>query len=608
MASPVDLVRSLVSAAQPLVGGRKDDPKGTQQAWQVEGWGFYNEAGPLRYGVTWLANLISRAVIKVGKLDDDGKVETVVEEDASPEDLIALTALDDLAGGPTGQAAMLRMFGTLILVPGQGYLVAVDTPEGRRWQVASGATISLKSAARPGKAAVYTRQIGPDASETLPADSLVVRVWQPHPNVPWEPDSATRAALQPLRELRRIAQYVDATLASRVASAGLLIFPQEASFPTATANPNEPEPQDPFITEVLNVMTTAIKNPGTASGVVPIPIKVPGQYADKVIWKDMATTLSDRVIEMRDSALRQVAIALDVPAEVLTGLGAMNHWGAWQIEEQAIKTRAEPLLDVVLGGLTDGYLLPILGAENVATPEQYVLIADTSNLVTRPDRSAAATEGYDRLELSGEAWRRETGFEEEDAPDEEELREQILKKLLSDATTALTAAELLGVDVSAATSQQPPPQSPEQGAGEPSPEDTTAPEGAPPSTPGSEPPAAGTDGQPPEEARADVIAFELVVLRALEKAGNRIRSAARGRIELGDCPPEQAHCCVGGIREPSVLLEGAWVKVPDLARSFGYEPVACERALDGYCQMILQRGYAYDRDALLAALLPVQPS
>ena len=45
--------------------------------------------------------------------------------------------------------------------------------------------------------------------------------------------------------------------------------------------------------------------------------------------------------------------------------------------------------------------------------------------MTRPDKSQAANEGWDRKLLSGEAWRRSCGFSETDAPDPEEMVQRV---------------------------------------------------------------------------------------------------------------------------------------------------------------------------------------
>jgi hypothetical protein len=69
-----------------------------------------------------------------------------------------------------------------------------------------------------------------------------------------------------------------------------------------------------------------------------------------------------------------------------------------------------------------------------------------SELALRPDRSDDAFQLYDRLEINGAALRRETGFDEADKPNDDELKEQglkiIIKTLPSGAGSALS--ELTG--------------------------------------------------------------------------------------------------------------------------------------------------------------------
>jgi hypothetical protein len=56
-----------------------------------------------------------------------------------------------------------------------------------------------------------------------------------------------------------------------------------------------------------------------------------------------------------------------------------------------------------------------------------------------------AKDTYDRLELSGEALRRESGFDEQDAPTKDELEQQILKILARQPQNGFTALdEILG--------------------------------------------------------------------------------------------------------------------------------------------------------------------
>lgn len=579
---------SLLAAARPLLGTKLDNPATTKQAWQDTAWFYYDESGALRYGATWIANLVSRARLCAAKITDNNEPEPIGSGPAAD-------AIAALGGGLDGQTAILHDFGVLLTVPGLGYLVASDVKEGQSWGTYSADELRQKRTAAPGRPALYERQVEGGGWEVLPESTLAVKVWRPHPRLHWQSDSPARAALPALGELRRISQYIDAVLASRVASAGLLVFAQEASFPTAVGK-EKTEGVHPFVTEILDVMMTAVKNPGTASGIVPIPVELPADLVDKIRHIDFATALSDRVLDMRESALRQAAIALDIPAEILTGMEAMSHWGAWQIEEGAIKVHAEPLLEVITGALTTGYLHPVLKAQNEDTTD-LIVWANTANLTSRPDRSGNAVLAYDRLEINGDALRRETGMSEYDKPSDPELETMIWKKLALNPQLAPTALEGLGIDVPV-TSSTP------TGTGEVTPpvvgdsRDAGADTNGPPLT--NDQPVAPPTGTPPQQAH--LLLFETLVHRALERAGNRIRSASRSSAELVDCPPEQAHCCIGGVTNADELLRGAWDRVPAIATELGYDPVLIINRLDEYCAMLLTRGFAHDRETLVAVM------
>ena len=79
---------------------------------------------------------------------------------------------------------------------------------------------------------------------------------------------------------------------------------------------------------------------------------------------------------------------------------------------------------LIVDTLTAVYLRPLLmkGLDEAQKQDRRPdrVWADTSAIVTRPDKSQAANEGWDSKLLSGEAWRRSRGFSETDAPDEDE--------------------------------------------------------------------------------------------------------------------------------------------------------------------------------------------
>lgn len=555
---------ALVAAAHILTGQRSEDPEKQRKTWQQEAWSFYDESGPLRYGVTWIANMLSKARLQAARLSDGG------DEPEPLDDGPAADAVAALAGGIGGQTQLLRSLAVQLTVPGVGYLVG-EQGEDDNWRVVSADVIKLKSPSTPITPAVYELQEDAGTWKELPDESLVVKVWRPHERYYWESDSPARAALSSLRELRRISQYIDAVLVSRLSGAGLFIFPTEARFPTA---PGETNGQHPFVTEVMNVMMTAVRQPGTAAQIVPIPIEVPGEYADKFKLVTWASELSDKILDMRESALRQASIALDIPAEILTGMGDVNHWGMWQVEESAIKVHAEPLLEVITSALTEGYLRPVLEAQNEDS-DNIIVWADTSELAVRPDRSGDAIQLYDRGEVDGDALRRETGFDEGDAPTLEELADWAFKKNIANAQLATLAMEGLGIPVPV-TVQTVAPVVSGVANEEPAIQESGAEQQGPPET-------------APDQRANEPTTVDLDVARLLVLEGHVLRALALANNRR-----------TGGSKTPE--FSGAWTHARVTLNDIGLDPMCTIERLENYCRMLLEHGMEYDRRSLAVAL------
>lgn len=567
---------AIVAASRPLAGVRTDDPSRNKSDWQNEAWDFYDgpDGEALRYGVNWIANLISKAKLRAARVVS-GETDPEIIEDGPAAD-----AVEELAGGVDGQAQLLRAFSIQLAVPGVGYLVGSkgfgSDSAGSQWRVISQDVIRLKQTATPNNPAVYEVQFDEGVWQTLPpADTHVVKFWRPHARYFWRPDSPTHSAIGALRELRRINQYIDATLVSRLAGAGLLVFPSEARFPTA---PTETQGQHPFITEVMNVMMTAVRQPGTAAQIVPIPVEVPAEYVDSFKLLNWSTELSDRILEMRESAQKRVATAIDVPAEIVMGMGDMNHWGAWQIEDSAIDIHAEPLLQLITGDLTRSYLHPVLEAVG-EDAEGIVIVADTSDLKVQPDQTKPAMDLYDRGELGGDSLRRVHGFAESDSPDDDELESWAFKKLLSNPQLAAGALEGLGISVPESMKPAPPPEpidtSSTEVSGsvdEPTPADDA--EQTTPDTAGEVP---DTSGAPPQRADlARILVLEGHTRRALDVARNRLKGGSKA--------------------DP---LTGVFTHALETLGDIGLDPVVVTGILTDYCRTVLATDAPYDRATLV---------
>jgi hypothetical protein len=493
-ASGAPVPPALTAAAAPPRGPQAQFLRHTDK-WQNEVWGFYDNLGEFNYGVWWLSNMLSRVRLRAAKLQPDTDEPEIID-DGTAADL-----MNDFGGGVTGQAQIMKRLTVQLSVPGEGYLVGEEKNGQEQWMVRSVDEIRSQS---NGYQVMDETSVNAGMDwRDLPTNSLVVRVWRPHDRYYHLADSPARSAREVMRELELVNRKITSEYLSRLASAGVFAVPDEISFPVREEFADAP---NPFMAEWIETAAEAIKNPGTASAVIPIPLMGPAEALKEIRFIDFSTQADEKIIQKRESAIKRLATKLDMPAEILLGMGDVNHWGAWQLEEGALKAHIAPVAELICDSLTRGYLVPRLEASG-EDPTDYVVWYDMSELALRPDRSESAVTAYDRLELSGAALRREIGFDEDDAPSDDELEQIGLKLLLRNVPNAAVSAlnTLVGKDVLEPTTTAPP------GAGSQSAESPpatgTAPEQSPPATQGAPPPAPGESARPVRAARAPVEAF-----------------------------------------------------------------------------------------------------
>jgi len=555
----------------PAVRSRHVQPG---QGWHTEAWAYYDTIGELRFVANWVGNVMSRAVLKV--------LHLVNGEYLPVEDGPAVEALSAYFGGVQGQAQMLQATGVNLTVTGEAYHVMTGDEE---WYVLASGNVAQDQRRIWISLGGERRELGPN--------DLAMRVWVPHPKTPDMADSPVRSNLQTLSEIRRLNDHISAQLDSRLAGAGVLFVPSEIQFAAPPGVDPSANQADAFMQVLGEAMMTPITDRASASAVVPIVVTAPGEALDKVQHLTFWTPLDDASIGMRDNAVKRLALGLDTPPEVLLGVSDTNHWSAWMVDESSVKAHLEPRLAVVAHAVTTAYLRPSL-TDEVADPENYFVMADTSQIRIRPNRSNEAIELYDRGELSGGALRRETGFQETDSLDGDAFVLWLLRKVATGSTSPeQTAAALgrLGADLGAisdrSTNKEPP-------------DDLR--------TDTSRRRKRATDQRRPDQDRAltrtdhspMLSAAEVLVLRALERAGNRLCNSRTRSDGLGQVPAIERYLVASG--SPDSLLDGAWDFAEQVLRQYCDNPATIVSVLDLYCRGLLSARIPHDPKALALAL------
>ena len=236
-------------------------------------------------------------------------------------------------------------------------------------------------------------------------------------------------------ELLLLNRTFRATARSRL-NAGALYLPDglstaampDANFPYDDADgeytePTPEEMEDEFEDQLIDAMTTPIKDEDSASAVVPLIIRGPAELGDKIKQFKFERSFDPALAARSDRVLERILQGLDVPKDVVTGLANVKYSNALQIDEALYKAHIEPLMLLIADALTVVYLRPYLLANGFSESEveRIVVWYDPSQVATRNDRAADADAGFDKMAVSYETWRRAHGFSEAEAPSPEEL-------------------------------------------------------------------------------------------------------------------------------------------------------------------------------------------
>jgi hypothetical protein len=420
-------------------------------AWQTEAWEYYDAIGEIKYAFNLVASVVSRIRLYAAAIGNPSEAPAPINEVEKVDGRLAAAAqraLDRLSSAYGGQPGLLKDAALNLQVTGECYLVQVPERVGsglpESWDVRSVDELQID---QKGNYIINPRRdvgsgaVGSMMSQgnkdviLLPKSAFVGRIWRAHPRYTQEADSSLRGLLDLCAELLLLNRTFRATARSRL-NAGALYLPDGLSV-AAGPDPDYPydedgnynetytaeEAADEFEDQLIDAMTTPIKDEDSASAVVPLIIRGPAELGDKIKQFKFERSFDPALAQRADRVLERIMQGLDVPKDVVTGLANVKYSNALQIDEALYKAHIEPLMLLIVDALTVMYLRPYLVA-NGYSPEEVKNVCiwyDPSQVATRNDRAADADMGFDKLAVSYEAWRRAHGFSSADAPDPKEF-------------------------------------------------------------------------------------------------------------------------------------------------------------------------------------------
>jgi hypothetical protein len=567
--------------------------------WQIEAYRHYGICGEARFAANYFGHALSKTSIFAATPQETPTGDDLVK---AARDSTSAQAMKSLFNGNAGQTQMLTALGVHLTVAGDCYLVGrtikpgevsetgvSQTPGEEVWEVVSIQEMHVQGS-------TWKIKYGSGMNDIELGDNdTVIRVWRPHPQSRLEADSPFRSLLPVLEEIEWLTKHIFAQCSSRLAGAGILFMPQEMSFPPppevdgkAQVFANE---ADAFTMTLGQAMLGTLADPSLPSAHVPTVVTAPGEWIDKAHLMHFWTPLDEKALEMRQDAVYRFAGGMDLPREKVLGMSSnqgtgggtsngVSHWGAWQIDEDAITLHVEPMLELIVNALTIGYLRP--KCEGSASAEDVVRY-DTANLRLRPDRSKEAIELWDRMVLSTKAMLREVGFDESDMPDDDELKTRILMKIAAGSATPEQVAAAAAFFEAHIPSGETKPADEQPAENPPAP--TLIDHPSRPRTP-----AEGRD------AATLLAASEGLIYRALERAGNRLRNTVD---KAPSCRSFETHTLIRANGSSAKVLEDAFSCAPEVLDGIA-DPAVVVPVLESYCHTLLAEQSPHERSRLSA--------
>lgn len=339
-----------------------------------EAWRIWRCVGEIHYVTTQQARLTSRLWWKVTV--GDRELSHDDEDENNAEDTLRAVFGNDLSD-------LVRKMALHAQVAGAFFLIRDEAS--REWDV-------------------VTWPAGYKVRQRLERADIRIEVVQEDPADPKLTDSPVLAAIPVARELVLSRQQARVAARNRTAQLNTVIYPQEG-----TAD------SDAFERKLKRVMTEPLSDEMSAASVVPNIIGFQGDKIDQWRTIDLTGQIDEKLAERIERLIRQLAVILDIPPEIMTGLGDTNHWGAWSIQEDNWLGHIEPMAKLI------GQALAVGLARAADVDEDLIEVEpDPAPLLKRRPALSDVMAAYELRLVSGEWARRQLGASEEDAPEEVE--------------------------------------------------------------------------------------------------------------------------------------------------------------------------------------------
>lgn len=399
----------------------------TRQDWQKVAHSYRDMIGELRIAHRLLARSVARVRFYVAEERPWPQEPTPLDVDKPEHELDSQLAADaihnfsllPIDSNPDGFTARIV---ENLAIAGE---VWIHWDERDRFHVRSTSEVS---ATQDGKVVIALLPNGGTGAQRQidPETESLLRLWCPHPEFGQLADSAMRSLLDVCEDVVLAGREQRAAARSRVAANGLLLLPDSLSMMQdreADDEDGDDVTTDTFMADFTAAMLAPIRDDGDASAVVPLVIRGASEDLREVKHLTLQRADSESVNERQKAAVYRLLKSLDIQVEQVDGFGDTNHWGAWQIEASALKHQVLPNAQTVAAALVQAFLRPALlslGHDEDAV-DRITIGVDITPLSENPNRGQDARDAHGAMVISDASLREALGFDEDDAPTDEEV-------------------------------------------------------------------------------------------------------------------------------------------------------------------------------------------
>lgn len=418
-----------VTAAEVRPQGRtqsKDSPLADPTEERM--WEFYRKLPIISAPVNVMANIAALVSYYPGEVPDDDETDPEQTNDARV--LAEWKAIG-------GEATVSRWVSELVRhywVAGQAWLAPVTVVQGRYrlaadtaddvlWEILN--TTDLKEAG------------GFDRTKDIPVSESAKfwRLYVPAPYRRTRPDSPVRRVAYDCELLMAYRADMLANTVGR-AAAGIKAMPRRMMFEELASGKR-------FETQLTEDLIAA-RRPGDPASLYPLLAWVEDETEAQILAsppvKLADPKATEDLLDKIEATERSITIGLDMPPEMASGMGDINHWGAWLIQRQNYDYHLDPLVVRILSDLNPWWQAR-LSAAGVTNPERFVFARNPDSAISNPNSWEQTVWLYENFLIDGETARAKADVGDVAEPTEEEIMQRIAIARAINARAALPAAE-----------------------------------------------------------------------------------------------------------------------------------------------------------------------